>query len=58
MRTLTATIAAEMGEAPQGGVHRQSLFAMGVLLLVLTFLLNVVSEYFLAKGKRVAAGKA
>ena len=58
VRTLTATIAQEMGEAPDGSVHRHALFAIGLMLLVLTFLLNLVSEYFLSKAKRLARGKA
>ena len=33
VRTLTATIAGEMGEAPETSLHRGALFAMGVLLL-------------------------
>jgi|GEM_PF-870664 len=58
VRTLTATIAAEMGEAPEGSIHRHSLFAIGLLLLGLTFVLNLVSEYFLARAKRIAKGTA
>lgn len=58
VRTLTATIAQEMGEAPEGGVHRSALFALGAALLAVTFLLNMVSEHFLAKAKRAARGKA
>jgi phosphate transport system permease protein len=56
VRTMTASIAGEMGEAPSGSIHRGALFAVGVLLLVMTFLLNVVSEYFLAQAKK-ATGK-
>jgi phosphate transport system permease protein len=56
VRTMTASIAGEMGEAPSGSMHRGALFAVGVLLLVMTFLLNVVSEYFLAQAKK-ATGK-
>ncbi len=58
VRTLTATIAQEMGEAPSGGVHRQALFALGLSLLAVTFVLNLVSEYFLARAKRAVAGRA
>ena len=57
VRTMTATIAGEMGEAPDASLHRGALFAVGVLLLVLTFGMNIVSEYFLSRAKR-AAGKA
>lgn len=52
IRTMTATIAGEMGEAPEGSSHRSALFAVGVLLLVMTFVLNIVSEYFLTRAKK------
>ncbi len=57
IRTMTATIAGEMGEAPEGSQHRSALFAIGVLLLFLTFSLNIISEYFLARAKK-ASGRA
>jgi phosphate transport system permease protein len=56
VRTMTASIAGEMGEADSTSMHRSALFAVGVLLLAMTFLLNVVSEYFLAQAKK-ATGK-
>jgi len=56
IRTMTATIAGEMGEADEYGVHRSALFAIGVLLLTMTFTMNIVSEYFLARAKK-ARGK-
>jgi phosphate ABC transporter permease protein PstC len=56
VRTLTATIAGEMGEAPETSLHRGALFAMGVLLLLMTFGMNVVSEYFLARAKKASGG--
>jgi phosphate transport system permease protein len=52
VRTMTASIAGEMGETVQGSDHYRALFAVGVLLLMLTFLLNTVSEYFLASAKK------
>jgi phosphate transport system permease protein len=57
VRTITATIAGEMGETPKNTSHYYALFTMGVLLLVLTFCLNIISEYFLARGKK-ATGKS
>ena len=57
IRTMTATIAGEMGEAPEGSDHRSALFAVGVLLLIMTFALNIVSEYFLTRAKK-ALGKS
>ena len=43
VRTITATIAAELGEAPQGGIHYEALFMLGVCLFVFTFLLNITA---------------
>jgi phosphate transport system permease protein len=43
VRTLTATIAAEMGEVPVGGTHYRALFCMGVVLLLSTFALNLAA---------------
>ena len=57
VRTMTASIAGEMGEAPSGSMHCSALFAVGVLLLMMTFLLNVVSEYFLAQAKKASGRK-
>jgi phosphate transport system permease protein len=42
-RTMTATIAAEMGEVAQGSVHYHVLFAIGIALFVITFLINLVA---------------
>ncbi len=44
VRTLTATVAAELGEAPQGGIHYESLFAIGMVLFVFTFVINLVAD--------------
>jgi phosphate transport system permease protein len=59
VRTLTATIAGEMGETPATSLslHRGALFAMGVLLLLMTFGMNLISEYFLARARK-ASGRA
>lgn len=52
VRTLTATIAAELGEAPKGSDHYRALFVLGVLLLVLTVLINVVADRIVRGGVR------
>jgi phosphate transport system permease protein len=52
IRTMTATIAGEMGETVKDSAHYRALFALGVVLLVITFFLNVISEYFLTRAKR------
>lgn len=40
IRTMTATIAAEMGEVAQGSTHYSVLFAIGIVLFLITFLIN------------------
>ncbi len=40
VRTVTATIAAELGEVAQGDAHWRVLFLLGALLFVVTFILN------------------
>jgi phosphate transport system permease protein len=52
VRTMTATIAGDMGETPKDSPHYWSLFAIGVVLLAMTFLLNIVSEHFLASAMK------
>ena len=44
VRTLTATIAAELGEAPVGSDHYQVLFIIGILLFTITFIVNLVAD--------------
>jgi len=44
VRTMTATIAAEMGEVAFGSNHYQALFWVGIVLLVITFGLNYVAQ--------------
>lgn len=54
VRTMTATIAAEMGEVAQGSTHYHALFGAGIILFVLTFLINlaVASALFQRRGGR------
>ena len=52
IRTMTASIAGEMGETAKGSDHYRALFTIGLLLLVMTLLLNLVSEYFLTRARR------
>jgi phosphate transport system permease protein len=52
VRTLTATIAAELGEAPQGGIHYQALFAIGIVLFVITFLINLLADIVTVRYRR------
>ncbi len=51
VQTLTATIAAELGEAPSGGHHYQALFTLGIVLFAITFAINLVAD-LIVKGIR------
>lgn len=44
LRTIPATIAAELGEAPVGGAHYESLFLLGVILFFITLTINSCVE--------------
>ncbi len=44
VRTIPATIAAELGEASQGGVHYKALFALGCILFIITLFINLWVE--------------
>jgi phosphate transport system permease protein len=44
VRTLTANIASEMGEVSKGSEHYRVLFAIGVLLFAMTFLVNLTAD--------------
>jgi phosphate transport system permease protein len=55
VRTMTATIAAEMGEVAQGSTHFHVLFAIGIVLFVITFLVNLIASFAIFRqGKRSA----
>ncbi len=51
VRTMTATIAAEMGEVAQGSLHYQALFAIGIVLFLLTFAINSLASMLIGGGK-------
>ena len=44
MRTMTATIAIEMGEVPFGSTHYHALFAVGIVLFAITFVINLIAD--------------
>jgi phosphate transport system permease protein len=53
VRALTATIAAELGEAPVGSEHYRALFTLGILLFVVTFTINLLADIMVrGKGKK------
>ena len=50
VRTIPATIAAELGETAAGGGHYQALFMLGVILFVITMIISISIE-FIGKKK-------
>ncbi|MGD1048828.1 MAG: PstC family ABC transporter permease [Candidatus Krumholzibacteriaceae bacterium] len=55
VRTLTATIAGDMGEADQvtGSARYHVLFAMALCLLAFAFIMNLVSEYVVRRSRKM-----
>jgi phosphate transport system permease protein len=54
IRTLTATIAGDMGEADHvtGSARYHVLFAMALFLLLFSFISNLISEWFVSRSKK------
>ena len=52
LRTIPATIAAELGEAPAGGAHYEALFLLGVVLFFITMLINFSVEYISSRTNK------
>jgi len=52
VRTMTATIAAEMGEVAQGSPHFHVLFLIGIILFVITFAVNLAASFAIFRQKR------
>ena len=59
IRTLTATIAGDMGEADQvtGSARYHVLFAMGLLLLIFSFFSNLISERIVVRQRKILSGE-
>ncbi|HKR65892.1 MAG TPA: phosphate ABC transporter permease subunit PstC [Thermoanaerobaculia bacterium] len=58
LRTLSATIAAEMGEVVNGSAHYSALFFMGTLLFVITFISNTCGQWAIQGMQRRMQGGA
>ncbi len=59
--SLAAVIANEFGEAANVPIHSSALFAAGLVLFVLTLLINILARWFVARGtrgRRAAGGGA
>lgn len=54
IRTMTATLAIEMGEVPFNSTHYFALFAVGFVLFAMTFILSLLADLFLHKAGEVA----
>jgi phosphate ABC transporter permease protein PstC len=54
--TLAAVIANEFGEAAATPPHRSALFAAGLVLFVLTLIVNIIARWFVARGERGQRG--
>ena len=52
VRTMTATVAAEMGEVAQGSTHYHGLFGIGIILFLITFLINLAAAATIFKKRR------
>ncbi|MCX7975079.1 MAG: phosphate ABC transporter permease subunit PstC [Candidatus Aminicenantes bacterium] len=49
IRTLTANIAIELGEVPYYTTHYYALFAVGLVLFIITFVVNLIADILLNK---------
>jgi len=53
VRTMTSTIAIELGEVPFGSDHYHGLFVIGFILFLMTFAVNLIADMVLAKYQEV-----
>jgi phosphate transport system permease protein len=54
VRTMTATIAAEMGEVANGSVHYHTLFFIGMVLFIISLTVNIVASSVIFRSKKRA----
>jgi phosphate transport system permease protein len=52
MTTMTAAIASSIGNAVRGGLQYQAIFAIGLILFILTLAVNIIAERVLERQKR------
>ena len=53
-RTMTATIAAEMGEVASGGLHYHTLFLIGIVLFLISLIVNLVTASVVFRQRKRA----
>ncbi|HKL75453.1 MAG TPA: phosphate ABC transporter permease subunit PstC [Halanaerobiales bacterium] len=56
LRPMTATIAAEMGEAPVGSGHYHALFGIAIVLFVITLVFNIIADIASQRFKEKVSG--
>jgi phosphate ABC transporter permease protein PstC len=54
VRTMTATIAAEMGEVASGSVHYHTLFFIGLVLFLISLAVNIAASTVVFRSKKRA----
>jgi phosphate transport system permease protein len=54
VRTMTATIAAEMGEVANGSVHYHTLFFIGLVLFIISLIVNVTASAVVFRSQKRA----
>jgi phosphate transport system permease protein len=54
VRTMTATIAAEMGEVANGSTHYHVLFFIGLVLFIISLAVNIAASSMVFKSKQRA----
>jgi phosphate transport system permease protein len=52
MRTMTATIASEMGEVATGSTHYHVLFFIGILLFIFSLVINLVASWVSTRERK------
>jgi len=53
VQTMTSTIAIELGEVPYNTTHYYALFGIGLVLFIITFMVNMISDIVLHKYQTV-----
>jgi phosphate transport system permease protein len=53
IQTMTSTIAIELGEVPYNTTHYYALFVIGLVLFIMTFVVNLISDIILQKYQQV-----
>jgi phosphate transport system permease protein len=52
IRTMTATVAAEMGEVAKASVHYHVLFFIGIILFLISLIINITATTVVFRKKK------